>query len=111
MMSLRDSFNDFDPAQLISAQELLQLIQLVCPDFPELLVKEGCRLCGGRGDGQYAFGQLLHAIFARFFFSEFLRWTSTCFVRRHSPAPKQARLLPRACATAHRRPPSRRACW
>ena len=80
ILSAREAFADFDSAQLMPPSEFLLLLQLVCPDFPDRLVNDASKLCG-HPQGPHALGLLLHATYACFFFSEFLHWTSTCFVR------------------------------
>ncbi|KAL1514590.1 hypothetical protein AB1Y20_003684 [Prymnesium parvum] len=78
IVSSRETFAGLDATQPTSNLELLQLLQLVCPDFPPRLVNEAAKLCG-RVNGPHALGKLMHATFACLYFSEFLRWTAGCF--------------------------------
>lgn len=78
IMSAREVFTDFDCAQLMSSSEYLQLLRLVCPDFPDWLVQDATRLCG-REAGPHTLGCLLQTTYARLFYAEFLRWVATCF--------------------------------
>lgn len=78
IVSARSVFAEFDTAQLLSAPELLQLLRLICPDFPEQLVRNATQLCGHEG-GPHTLGRLLQMTYARFYYDKYLRWVATRF--------------------------------
>ena len=50
--SLREACAGMDGAQLLGCGELLQLLRLLCSDFPSALARDACKLCG-REDGSH----------------------------------------------------------
>lgn len=76
--SLREAFAGMDGTTLLSAAELLQLLRLVCPDFPDALVRDACKLCG-KEEGNHRLSELLHCTYARLFYAEFLRRIAITF--------------------------------
>jgi len=69
--SAREALADLDQGAPTTASGLMQLLRLVCPDFPLEVVADACRLCGDEL-GAHPLGRLLHSTCVRLCFSDFL---------------------------------------
>lgn len=78
VQSAREALGELDQAQLLAAPAFMQLLRLVCPDFPAELAKEACRLCGGE-DGTHPLSRLLHAACVRLCYADFLQRVADVF--------------------------------
>jgi hypothetical protein len=78
VQSVREAFADLDQEQPASASVLLQLLRLVCQDFPLDIATDACRLCGNEV-GSHPLRKLLHATCVRICFADFLRRVAAVF--------------------------------
>jgi hypothetical protein len=70
--SAREALADLDQSTRVSARSLMQLLQLVCPDFPLGVAADACRLCGDEG-GTHPLDRALHALSVRVCYPDLLR--------------------------------------
>lgn len=83
MVRAFDAFASFDRDHPVSAEDTVQLVALLCPDFPRELVLAAARLAQpvDRGGNKYAAPSILIHLRCLFYYSEFLGELDTIFFK------------------------------